>query len=352
MLDPARGSALLLLLLLAGAWSACSGEDATHVQAAAGAGGDDNTATGTIAGAAASAGAGHAVAGGMPSSDTAGAMATDCGPIPPPNAWASWQVPDPEGAGGAGGETAQRYTLTDDAATDAVTGLTWQRRTAPEPLDWQAATRYCACLTLDEHDDWTLPSRLELVSIVDYTRQNPALDAEAFPETPFEWFWSASRTAESNERYWYVAFWDGNTHAATTDQLYWARCVRQSAGSLPRYDLSVAGVVRDTSTELTWQRAASTERVAWDDAVRACAALELEGQGWRLPNMKELQTLVDESRASPAIDAQAFPGAPGEGFWAATLLADSANSAWFVSFDEGIAYNALTTHLYRYRCVR
>jgi hypothetical protein len=257
-------------------------------------------------------------------------------------------VPEP---GGAGGETS-RYTLTNETATDAVTGLTWQRHHAPQQLDWQAAARYCSCLSLDGLDDWTLPSRLELVSIVDYTRQNPALDAEAFPETPFEWFWSASPSAESNERYWYVAFWDGNTHAATLDQLYWARCVRQSAGKMRRYDLSLAGTVHDASTGLTWQRAASSDRVSWADADAACIALDLQGKGWRLPNMKELQTLVDEARASPAIDTQAFPDTPGEGFWAATPLVDSATSAWFVSFDEGIAYNALTTHPYRYRCVR
>jgi hypothetical protein len=68
--------------------------------------------------------------------------------------------------------------------------------------------------------------------------------------------------------------------------------------------------------------------------------------------MKELQTLVDESRASPTIDADAFPDTPAEGFWAATPLVGSSAAFWFVSFDEGIAYNALRTHPYRYRCVR
>lgn len=351
MLAPARGPALPLVLLLVGAWSACSGKETTPVQAASGAGGEAYGAAMPFAGADASADAGaeQGAAGSTPTADTGGAAGADCGPTTPPNAWASWQVPEPDGAGG---EPAQHYTLTDETATDAVTGLTWQRRPAPEQLDWQAAARYCACLSLEGHDDWTLPSRLELVSIVDYTRQNPALDEQAFPDTPFEWFWSASRTAESSERYWYVAFWDGNTHAATADQLYWTRCVRQSAGSTPRYDLSLAGTARDAATNLTWQRATSADRVTWDDASQACAALELQGNGWRLPNMKELQTLVDESRASPAIDAQAFPDTPAEGFWAATALVDTPGSAWFVSFDEGIAYNALTTHLYRYRCVR
>ena len=255
MLDLARGRALLLPLLLAGVWSACSSEERTPAQRAVEAGGDGQDAT-TSAGA--DADASQAAAGGTLGTETGGAPGTDCGPTMPLNTWASWRLPDPEGAGG---ESAQRYTLTDGTATDAVTGLAWQRQPAPEPLAWQAAASYCACLSLDGYDDWSLPSRIELVSIVDYTRQNPALDEQAFPETPFEWFWSASRTAESSERYWYVAFWDGNTHAASVDQLYWTRCVRQSEGATPRYDLSSAGTVRDASTQLTWQRRRKTTRL-------------------------------------------------------------------------------------------
>lgn len=337
----------MLLLLFVGAWSACSGDEAPSTPPARGAGGDEVGAAGGST-AATGGDAAPSAAAGMPGTDAGGAPGAACGSIPAPNAWASWQMPDDA----AGGEAPERYTLSEETATDTVTGLTWQRHLPAEPLDWQAAADYCSCLSLDGHDDWTLPSRIELVSIVDDTRQNPALDEQAFPETPFEWFWSASPTAESNERYWYVAFWDGNTHAATTDQLYWTRCVRQTAGKLPRYDLGLSGTVLDASTQLTWQQTASTDRVTWNEANAACAALDLQGKGWRLPNMKELQTLVDERQAAPAIDTAAFPDTPAEGFWAATPLVDAPNSAWFVSFDEGIAYNALTTHPYRYRCVR
>jgi hypothetical protein len=68
--------------------------------------------------------------------------------------------------------------------------------------------------------------------------------------------------------------------------------------------------------------------------------------------MKELQSLIDESRTGPAIDLAAFPSTPSEGFWAATPLAGSETAAWFVSFSEGIAYNAVHAHPYRFRCVR
>jgi hypothetical protein len=236
--------------------------------------------------------------------------------------------------------------------SDAATGLVWQRHLAEQPLSWHDAKQYCDCLSLAGQDDWGLPSRMELVSIVDETRQNPSIDEEAFPDTPLEWFWSASPLAGQAEQYWYVAFFDGDTHAASAEQLYWARCVRHQPGQLPRYDVSPSGTVSDTSTGLTWQRDFSEARVTWPEADAACSELALDGGGWRLPSMQELQSLIDESRAEPAIDPEAFPATPSEGFWAATALAGVTGSSWFVSFREGIAYNALYAHPYRFRCVR
>jgi len=136
-----------------------------------------------------------------------------------PNAWASWPLPDPAATTGA---HARAFTLSNEVATDSLTQLAWQRHTPSETFTWQEAEQYCACLSLEGHDDWHLPSRMELVSIVDYRKQDPSLDAAAFPDTPFEWFWSASPVA-GDTRYWYVAFFDGDTHASTPDADY--RCV-------------------------------------------------------------------------------------------------------------------------------
>jgi formylglycine-generating enzyme required for sulfatase activity len=265
-----------------------------------------------------------------------------------PNAWASWPLSEPT----TENETnSQAFTVDDDVATDDVTKLVWQRHSPIETFTWPEAKQYCACLSLAGHEDWQLPSRMELVSIVDYTKLNPSIDEGAFPDTPFEWFWSASALAGA-DRYWYVAFFDGDTHAASPEQEYRARCVRRAVGQLPRYDLSLPGAVKDASTGLTWQRDATIDQLTWSDAKLACGALALAGGGWRLPSMSELQSLIDETQADPAIDAAAFPDTPSEGFWAATPLAGSTTAAWFVSFREGIAYNALLEHAYRVRCVR
>jgi hypothetical protein len=331
----------LLVLPLLGGWAAC-GRDGRETPLTAAAGSGDQLAMGGS-----SAGTEAGDAAGMPAGDAGdgGAPTNACADGAPINAWASWPLTD----SGVGGEAA--FTLTEETATDAVTGLVWQRHLADQPLSWSEAKQYCDCLSLAGHDDWGLPSRLELVSIVDATRQNPSIDAAAFPDTPLEWFWTASAVAEQSDQYWYVAFFDGDTHAASTEQQYWARCVRHQDGALPRYSVTPT-TVTDRSTGLTWQRDVSATRVTWPEADAACTALELDGAGWRLPSMHELQSLIDESRAAPAIDPEAFPTTPSEGFWAGTALAGVPGSAWFVSFDEGIAYNAVHEHPYRFRCVR
>jgi hypothetical protein len=277
-----------------------------------------------------------------------GGAASSCGEGGPGNVWANWPMPDP-----AAGSAALYDTASAEVAVDRVTGLGWQRGVAGGMFDWRRASEYCGCLVLGGHDDWRLPTRIELVTLVDFTRQDPAIDGKAFPDTPFEWFWTSSRLAGSDPpAAWYLGFFDGDTHHASLDTSYRVRCVRGGAGgTAPRY--AIAGdTVADKRTGLTWQRAVDPGRRTWADARSYCAGLPLAGGGWRLPDMKALQTLIDESRTDPAIDVTAFPQTPGEGFWALPALAGQAPFAWFVSFESGIAYNSDAGHLYSVRCVR
>ncbi|MGA7118706.1 MAG: DUF1566 domain-containing protein [Polyangiaceae bacterium] len=125
-----------------------------------------------------------------------------------------------------------------------------------------------------------------------------------------------------------------------------------------RYTAS-GGAVVDSATHLTWQQSVATTggddgagRSAWANAKSYCASL---GGGYRLPTAKELFTIVDFSKANPAIDtsADAFPNTPSEAFWTATPLRGSPpTSAWFISFDNGYAGNIDMTQPNRVRCVR
>jgi len=117
------------------------------------------------------------------------------------------------------------------------------------------------------------------------------------------------------------------------------------------------GVVKDNQTGLYWQQATAPMTYTFDDAVAYCSgnAAALPGAGWRLPAIKELQTLVDDSVAppGPTIDASAFPATPANVFWSSTPYAPSASSiGLIVSFIDGNTRETVMTYMASVRCVR
>ena len=98
---------------------------------------------------------------------------------------------------------------------------------------------------------------------------------------------------------------------------------------------TLAGTVLDNETGLRWFRGMSTGN--FSTATTFCATLTQSGfDDWRLPSMKELQTLVAESRHTPAIDLAAFPSTPSTFFWSSSPdAAQPGQSAWIVDFLTG-----------------
>ena len=261
----------------------------------------------------------------------------------------------------AGLPNPQSYdTTTPGVVVDDVTGLAWQRARSADAMLWKDASTTCANLVLGGHDDWRLPSLIELVSIVDFTRQVPALDARAFPDATGANFWSATPLVGSaGTEEWYLAFSTGFTYHGHGDVLSLeVRCVRDSrsapgttASAAAQYSFPAEGMVLDTRTGLTWQRTIGPDTYAWSDALAHCAALSLGGLTWRLPSMKELQTLLDLGRQNPALDPVAFPGAPSNEHWTSSPLTSSTTDSWYVNFWFGIANTLARTTQTWARCV-
>ena len=113
----------------------------------------------------------------------------------------------------------------DGTVTDTETGLMWQQNTA-SPMDWRNALVYAEELELAGHSDWRLPDRNELQSLVDYSRNNLAIDPEAFPGTRSSNYWSSTTHASNNEIAWYVHFYDGLVLNNLKLNYYYARAVR------------------------------------------------------------------------------------------------------------------------------
>jgi hypothetical protein len=99
---------------------------------------------------------------------------------------------------------------------------------SPSTMTWQAALAYCDGLSLGGYDDWRLPDRNELQSIVDHARVSPSIDPTAFPGTPSYWFWSSSSYSGSSSSAWFVNFDNGYVHDVwdKTNSFY-VRCIRR-----------------------------------------------------------------------------------------------------------------------------
>jgi hypothetical protein len=91
--------------------------------------------------------------------------------------------------------------------------------------------------------------------------------------------------------------------------------------------------VTDSVTGLVWSQNTVASDVTFEDAVKAVEAL---GEGWRLPTVDELQTIVDRTKYDPAIDTDAFPDTESDWYWTSTPCAWRPESArWVVSFVIG-----------------
>ena len=103
--------------------------------------------------------------------------------------------------------------------------------------------------------------------------------------------------------------------------------------------------VFDHDTGLEWEADVSGP-MSWDEAMKY--AMEL-GDGWRLPTIEELKTLLDRGRTNPA---SSFPEMPTYFFWSSSSCAGSASIAWLVSFYNGLVLNYVKSNTYYVRCVR
>jgi hypothetical protein len=118
-----------------------------------------------------------------------------------------------------------------------------------------------------------------------------------------------------------------------------------------------SGVVADSATGLAWQddysdNGGDIKRATWQDALIYCEELTLGGiSDWRLPNIRELKSIVDDSRYDPAISS-VFQNITSNFYWSSTTYASDSSYAWYVTFYYGYDYWNAKTSEYYVRCVR
>lgn len=111
-------------------------------------------------------------------------------------------------------------------------------------------------------------------------------------------------------------------------------------------------VVYDTKTGLMWQDDAVGSQMDWSTAVTTCENLTLGGYSdWRLPNIRELNSITDRNRANPAISTN-FTAASSDYYWSSTTMASNSSYAWLVLFNDGNDDRKNKIYNYYVRCVR
>ena len=109
----------------------------------------------------------------------------------------------------------------------------------------------------------------------------------------------------------------------------------------PRFVVGTgAGVdcVTDNLTGLMWVKAPSTTPAIWSAALTSANDLTLCGfSDWRLPNINELESLVNSEVTFPTtfLSTQGFSGVQASNYWSSSNYAVSANYAWIVGMDGG-----------------
>jgi len=274
------------------------------------------------------------------------------------------------------------YTDNEDGTiTDNVTGLMWQKNMG-EKISYADALIKADTMSLAGYSDWRFPDIKELYSLIQFTGIVSGQTAiEMFIDT--EYFdqalgntnigereidaqtWSSTQytslTMNNDSTVFGVNFVDGRIKGypkyqpanPNVPQTMFARMVRgNSLYGKNNFEDNGDGTITDIATGLMWQKADEGFSFDWKSALEYAEDCETGGyDDWRLPNAKELQSIVDYSRCpdktnSPAInpifqttEINDPEGNPGQYpyFWTSTSHLDGSNPyshAVYIAFGE------------------
>jgi|GEM_PF-6809317 len=109
--------------------------------------------------------------------------------------------------------------------TDTGSELSWQQRAPQHQLSWAEAKRYCAKLKLANINTWRLPSRLELLSLLNYDNPYHAYDSIYFAAEPAVAYWSATVYDNMPSHVWIAQFDEGDMYCLMRVAQAHVRCV-------------------------------------------------------------------------------------------------------------------------------
>lgn len=271
-----------------------------------------------------------------------------------------------------------RFHRVADSFIDLLTGLEWWHDANPAgfPLNWTEAFEWIGGINQARwggHADWRLPNRRELRSLIDYGRHRPALPADLPASNVFQnWYWTSTTAAIQPAHAWYVDLAGGRMFFGGKDQSYmvWPvrgqtsvaatgqrRCFDARGKSIacegtrqdgetrsghawpqPQF-VSMPDGALDRLTGLVWHsHGGVVGRMTWDEALARIHEMNAQPrsqQAWRLPNVNELESLVDSDRHRPALPAGHPFVHPHDVYWSSTTSVYEPDWAWALYLDKG-----------------
>ena len=258
---------------------------------------------------------------------------------------------------------------------DNVTGLDWQKAHNEKRLGYVDAARACANLTLGGKTDWRLPNIKELFSLSDFRGSQSkrffiddvfdlkepgadVLQGDRFASTHATQMmgqtWSSTIYTGVHygrpgvEAAFFYNFLDGHIKQAPSQgrSALFYRCVRGAEWGKNSFVRNGDGTVTDLAMGLTWQQVDDGQTRDWPGALNYCEGLKLAGHDdWRLPNVKELQTIVDYNQNDPALNQRYLRQSDHKGwFWSSTTHGDNISMASYVCFGKCTSKDGVDTH--------
>jgi Ca2+-binding RTX toxin-like protein len=276
----------------------------------------------------------------------------------------------------------------DGTVTDLVTGLMWQQNPGTK-MTYSQAVAGAESFDLGDYDDWRLPTIKELYSLIDFSGTDPSgcqtlagCNATPFIDTDyFEFEYGDTSAGErvidaqyasstkyvsftmgGDETAFGVNFADGRikgyglSHPQGGEMEFFVLYVRGN----PEYGENDFtdngdGTITDTATGLMWQQLDSGTGLDWSESLAYCeTSTEAGYDDWTLPDVKQLQSIVDYTRSpattnsaaiDPIFDATTITDEGGDtnwGFyWSSTTHANQQGGGTFaayVAFGEGLGW--------------
>jgi hypothetical protein len=278
----------------------------------------------------------------------------------------------------------------DGTVTDLNTGLMWQQTSdfnndgkinSKDKMSFDNAMQYASSFSLAGYNDWRLPTIKELYSLMNFAGSTGSAGpsasqapADAVPYLDTKYFDFAYGDGDAGERFIDAQYWSSTRYVSTTmngnatafgvnfadgrikgygtaarnfrDNRY-VRYVRGNAYGINSFTDNGNGTIIDNATGLTWLQQDSGGFKAgtkgdgslnWEQALAWCESLDYAGSSdWRLPNAKELHSIVDYTRSPSTTNSAAI-----DPLFQATYLPNGVNNNGYSNYAH---YWSSTTHL-------